>query len=341
MPIIDPEESLQSLIDLAGARETIEQEAQNLYPSDPLSMNERQRLGMLSRRARRLQPTERLQFGQVGSPAQAGNPFSVDTRSATQGLGNLGLGIVNRLRQDRRGEFEDDLSGLTRREREDRQAEEDRQELTRDRTAAAMDEDLRAQRESGVERTRQEGRMERDRSQHEQNLAEIEAREEQRRKTDRLAHDLKNDPNNPEARKVVYQEARDAIISQFPEATTIENRIDRLTSQRNALIRDGAILDSDRERIQDIDSQLSKLDRDLEDVTRQMGRAWIRFNPAMADAFSPQEIENHLRTAMRSPDLGTGAFDDARQRVNPNAPPRLQGQGPRINPPATDVSDLF
>lgn len=135
MPLIDPNDDMMmnSLIEsvpgleqelLAEAEERgaqvdpedpyewVKQSSNELYPVDPLSQDESSELMRLSNRAQRLAPIQGAQFGEVGSARNPGNPYSIDTRGAAQGVRNLVTGIINKVRDKRRSEFEPRLSEL-------------------------------------------------------------------------------------------------------------------------------------------------------------------------------------------------------------------------------------
>lgn len=133
---------------LSGLQERFQPMVEQMFPTSGMSEEERSRLGTLMAEHERLAPLERFQPGSLGSPAMAGNPFSVDTRGAAQGIGDVVTALINRSRGRRRDEFGDELSDLQARAGADMQAHERRDEFWQEFFPELMQEEFRRDRES-------------------------------------------------------------------------------------------------------------------------------------------------------------------------------------------------
>lgn len=158
MPLVNPQENMEFLLDAQpGRRDRVDEEEERdreratqmrdpldiigglnerlrpvmdeMYQSDPLNPMEQRRMSNIEGELRGLQPVEMLQPGSVGSGRIQGNPYSVDTRGAMQGLSNLPLAIMNRRRADKRQPLEEAYGPLAQRQEQHQEAQEGRQDF--------------------------------------------------------------------------------------------------------------------------------------------------------------------------------------------------------------------
>lgn len=241
---VEPEDSPAQMRDpldvFTGLQERVHPMVEQMYPRSPLSDEEMLRLGELERREARLAPAEPIPFGAVGS--QGRGRFGTDTRGAAHGLGNLGVAIINRVREGRRDEFADELGELRGQVAQDRAAVEGRESFYEEFFPELLTETMRQERDHFEAQERadrfkreEEYRKERDEARDERTRELIDKRHELDTERIQLRHELQSDPSNPENQRRYVNAVNRQIEAEEPFFDINKSRLDQVNKQIDEL----------------------------------------------------------------------------------------------------------